>query len=598
VELEILARLLFLLLLFQIEPNLTPEVYFRQQVNGGANVVEKLVNLLTDYAPSTIRIMLSEVKSLVHKQLSGRGLIIAVDEAHLAEQTLPYLISPTVLANKSDFLNEKRQIRKKYRRSFLTPLSATLSSLSIGASVIMSGTAFSLADADRVYSGIVKPDLFVRVVKFPNMKEVSLDPYLNKIVNLDACATPPAKRQKICGRNRFCVSPIQQLLKTGDTPSLTKQEVWDNAVDNAIAAVKQELSKRINDLLSSDLGGGITQCLCRMVLAGKLYSSKITFPMLKQADLVDRGLCALQPCGDDYHWKMEEPLVLEVAEQALRDCDVDPVYESCVTLLNDLLLQLGNTTTTKGNILEPIVRRTIKNFNGKLISELPFLGIPIAQLPTWCKTQKLDIKDIGTADKLGKDDLTFFVNRILSYLLCPASGTRPDGAWFFTPNYGGSLAIKFYTTPIAKVVHDSNVSSSDLLACFLQTTGEINLNLKKYRLAYEQSLKKDPIHGALRIHLEFPRSAHSKSHVVGNDVLVFVTCDNLDSFFCESGADAAMMKDIKKVIRYVATQAKEDEKRKGCGCTTGCQNRCLQCFKQGKYCGSGCTCRNCKNKSV
>lgn len=52
-------------------------------------------------------------------------------------------------------LNQYNQVDPDVRRSFLTALSATLDSLTIGASIVISGTSITLLNVERIYSGKV-----------------------------------------------------------------------------------------------------------------------------------------------------------------------------------------------------------------------------------------------------------------------------------------------------------------------------------------------------------------------------------------------------------------------------------------------------------
>ncbi|KAF9981416.1 hypothetical protein BGZ65_003976 [Modicella reniformis] len=159
VELEFLARLLFLLLLLNNNPDLEPQQFFREQTTEGASVIRELVYKLREYDNLTIQVMLGRVQTklrsfLVPKRL---GLVIALDEAQNAVTGIlsEKLISPSALIKSRDAVfDNKNQIRSKFRRGFLTPMSAALSNMR--ATLVILGTALSLQDADHVYSAIAK----------------------------------------------------------------------------------------------------------------------------------------------------------------------------------------------------------------------------------------------------------------------------------------------------------------------------------------------------------------------------------------------------------------------------------------------------------
>jgi len=110
-------------------------------------------------------------------------------------------------------------------------------------------------------------------------------------------------------------------------------------------------------------------------------------------------------------------------------------------------------------------------------------------LPTWCRGRKLQIDEIGTAGGFGygaentEADLKFLIDQPSNKLLVEKSGTRRDGAWFFSDNrYAGSLAIKFYANAIPQSDHKKNETSSDIRCSFLQADGaRENPSLKRIR---------------------------------------------------------------------------------------------------------------------
>ena len=137
---------------------------------------------------------------------------------------------------------------------------------------------------------------------------------------------------------------------------------------------------------------GITDTLCRMVVAAKLNGSRMTFPRIEDADFVDQGICALTMRNlwlsliysenDEYYWKMEEFLVINTLEEQLQKVDIDAEFEESLRALDSVLSTLGTSSSSKGNAIEPILRHTLKSWNGHKLAELPFLRE--LKLPLWC----------------------------------------------------------------------------------------------------------------------------------------------------------------------------------------------------------------------
>ncbi|KAF9177689.1 hypothetical protein BGZ50_008451, partial [Haplosporangium sp. Z 11] len=134
VEIEFLARLLFLQLLLINNPDLEPQQFFREQTTKGASTIGKLVHKLQEYDNRTINAMLGQVQTNIRGFLLPRrlGVVIALDEAQVASNRIlaGKLISPSGLIMKKNILFDKQgQIQPEFRRGFLTPLSATLSNM-------------------------------------------------------------------------------------------------------------------------------------------------------------------------------------------------------------------------------------------------------------------------------------------------------------------------------------------------------------------------------------------------------------------------------------------------------------------------------------
>ena len=568
VELEFLARLLFLQLLFNNNAQLTPEQFFREQTNGGAVTIGVLVDRLRVFESRTIRTMLNftQDKLAVHLNRQRQGLVVALDEAQIAGgHILPgEFISPTAITKTDEIFNGKDELKERYGRGFLTPLCATLGD--VRATLVVLGTSLSLQDADHVYSAVGKRTDFHRIMQFPSFDDQDVEDVLSELVDISDCTLPHVKRRKVTGRARFSVSVVRELFELHHTDPHTKQTKLDKAFDSAINLAKTELRDKVRDLLDNDRTGDVAHLLGRMVLAFKLQGGKIWFSSDGQADFMDKALCSLRMHTDGVHWLMDEPLVVEVVEEELNRSNVDPAFSEHLRQLNGIIENLGVKSSAKGNALEPLVRQSLRRFNNFYLADLPFLKN--IELPTWCNGLKLQIDDINTAGGFGYGtddtmaDLKFLIDRPSNKLLVQQSGTRQDGAWFFSDNhYAGSLAIKFYSNAIPQADHKGNETSSDIRCSFLQVDGnKKNPSLEKIRNSFVASGVTSEIKGILRIHLELPRVQGVKlaTHVNRDrtsgieDVMVYIGLSNMDDFFYEGIKENN--RDIlylKRLIRYV-----------------------------------------------
>ncbi|KAG0330809.1 hypothetical protein BG004_001975 [Podila humilis] len=573
VELEFLARMLLLQLLFNGNAQLTPEGFFREQTHGGVTTIEKLVKKLRMYDTETISLMCSEVQNKIAGDIAkrGLGLVIALDDAQVASECiLPgKFISTGVLfgINKRIF-DDKYEIREIYGRGVLSPLSAALSHRR--ATLVMLGTLQSLLREDSPYGTIAKDTGFRTILQFPSFDDQNVEDVLSELVDISGCAIPDIKRLNLTGRPRFSVSVVRELFKLDNDPC-SKQTKLDKAVDSAINQEKEALCSNVRDLLDNDTTGEIAHLLGRMVLAYKLQGGNVWFSGCSQADFINKALCSVHIVAYDT-WLMDEPLVVEVVEEELVRSNVDPEFSEHLHQLNGIIEKLGVKPSPKGDALEPLVRQSLRRFNNCYLADLPFLKN--IELPTWCHGLKLQIDDINTASGFGYGsddtmaDLQFLVDRPSNTVLVQQSGESWDSAWFFSDtHYAGALAIKCLSDEeMSEYGYEKYETCTDIRCSFLPPDwAEKNPSMEKIRDNFVASCEVNEIKGVIRIHIVFPGVKHMYEKPVTHvkrdastgieDVMVYIEMSNMDEFFYEGiGEDSGDILNLKRVIRYVLSR--------------------------------------------
>ncbi|KAG0041828.1 hypothetical protein BGZ89_007215, partial [Linnemannia elongata] len=346
----------------------------------------------------------------------------------------------------------------------------------------------------------------------------------------------------------------------------SKQVDLEDAVDKSIEHTMNGLRAGVRIILENDKTGEAARLLGRMVLAYHLQDGKISFSSQQQSDFVDKALCRLRPHPDGIHLVLDEPMVVEAVQEELKASDKDPALSEYLDQLYRIVTNFGVASTSKGDALEPLVRRSLQRFNGFRLVDLPFLQ-SIA-LPKWCDDLRLQIDGINTANGFGYTDigvaadLAFLADCPPNKMLIASYSTRPDGAWFFSDKrYAGTLAIKFYSSRLAQKAHQSNETSSDIRGCFLQKDGTtLNPTLATIRSNFVASGTPSNLRGILRIHIELPDVQYGMpaTHVLTNpvtgdqDVMVYINLSNMDDCFFEGISEYRdEMIQLKKVIRFV-----------------------------------------------
>ncbi|RPB23667.1 hypothetical protein L211DRAFT_235418 [Terfezia boudieri ATCC MYA-4762] len=297
VKVELLARLLFLCMLFKKNQNLTPEEYFREQINGASEAIHAIVLQLKLYCIDSIDLLLTNVRQELRKKIDdSRGLVVAVDEAQIAEKFIlsgRFIAPSKELLPDSQLFNSKGRVHKEYTRGFFTPLCATLS---IYTTLVVLGTSLSLSHTDRLESAISKQSYLQVIHNFPSASESQVVGLLKRSLNLEDCDIDASKHQKLSGRLRFSASIITHFNQSD--LSDCKQKRLDHTVDKAIMSAKADLRATIEDML---MDGNAKKLLSRIVLAYKLGDSKIGFAYQFDVDYVIGNLCALTRHSDEYN---------------------------------------------------------------------------------------------------------------------------------------------------------------------------------------------------------------------------------------------------------------------------------------------------------
>jgi hypothetical protein len=140
-----------------------------------------------------------------------------------------------------------------------------LDTLGIPCSLVFAGTEFSLTNADRVYSAIVKPERLRRITSFPIIHAHKVEPTIDSIVDISDCTIQEPSKQQIQGRNRFAIGIVAQLiyaLSSAGAPPMKqqdKQRLLDEAVTAAIEVAAFDIKSKIEDLVANNPKKGLNK---------------------------------------------------------------------------------------------------------------------------------------------------------------------------------------------------------------------------------------------------------------------------------------------------------------------------------------------------
>ncbi|RUO95674.1 hypothetical protein BC936DRAFT_143461 [Jimgerdemannia flammicorona] len=282
IELEFTARRIFLLLLFNMDPHITPEQYFYEQMNGGIETIARLVRMLRQYNPALVYDVSHDVETQLIKHLGTHALVIALDDA------------PVVINHIS--------------RKFFTLLCSLVSRMQ--ATLVILGTSLSLMDEDHARVSVAGQSDRVNILNFPFCAVDGVEKMLNNTIDLSGCIiTQP---NLLTGRLGFSANVINFINDADHT--IAKQAVLNRAVDLAINHAKSFLMSKVESLLDNYKA---CEVLCRMILAYKYENCNTAFEYPTEIDFTDKALCSVKGEAGDYSWTMDEPCVVDVVQQIL-----------------------------------------------------------------------------------------------------------------------------------------------------------------------------------------------------------------------------------------------------------------------------------------
>ena len=215
---------------------------------------------------------------------------------------------------------------------------------------------------------------------------------------------------ELVGRKRLMASVALKLIDDGlkDDDKLLSLK---SAINSSVQKHHDRMYNRLLEEVKKLENNNIKHLLEKMVLASLLTDGQMTFLAAEnnQRDLVDIGLCRLISEGQNFRYKLAEPLAIRVAVEVLNaeDITVDSiVLNKAKRDLLDSLIQFGSKSSQKGLPAEILTCSQLLLWNGKKLAELPIINKTINEmkLPSWMNDISLNISKYGTAEQLGYTD--------------------------------------------------------------------------------------------------------------------------------------------------------------------------------------------------
>ncbi|PKY47329.1 hypothetical protein RhiirA4_462483 [Rhizophagus irregularis] len=400
IALEFVARVFYLILLKKLVMDLSPQQYLLAQINGGQMCIADIKYSLASY-----EFEIDDLESIF--RISSRYL-----EEQLGGQPI-FSIDKANIAITKYFFGDFRNLNGK-PCGLLTPMVVFL--FDQRASIVISGTSFSLEQKESVLSDVSKGVINEYLDEFGSFTIENIESYLRSLLELSECDLKSIEEFKClighpCFASRLVVEIIRVENKYGENKS--KQDVFKEAIKATIKAVDERLKSTLEKFIEV-----ANDDISRYELDDR------------SRKLIDSGIAHLAE-NNNKSLVIDEPLAVDVVKTATNISD-----------------------TSKGCTWQYLAQSKLMSFNGRTVANFVHTiydddifeigGIRKTNLPEWTNKAIINIKSYGDLEKLSwqlhdkfgkfKDDV-MFIEMLLEnpknreYMLDPNIIMRPDGVY-------------------------------------------------------------------------------------------------------------------------------------------------------------------------
>ncbi len=271
-------------------------------------------------------------------------------------------------------------------------------------------------------------------------------------------------------------------------------------------------------------------------------------------DLVHIGIARLLEVDEDQGWFDLSGLISQEAVVEVLEADPQKRWSPVVEAAKRL------TPRAQGEVGEDIVGRGLVSLSNSELTVADFARkfLPTRQLPEWSNTAKIKLNRWGLPIQYGCEDLASFLEKaagkdafFCNALVSPSTTARPDGVAVCPITDSSFFSVLFSSKLMSEPMREKDIESdrlsTELSKLFFLRNGkcqdkngdEVNV---RQRARCTAALSHLGIHvGSLRVHCILPRAGKKGvelSCVQGNDIILYISEDNLPILFDSDTADA------------------------------------------------------------
>jgi hypothetical protein len=453
------------------------------------------------------------------------------------------------------------------------------------ASIVISGTSFSLSQGESVLSDIGKGVTNEYLDEFGSFTIKNVESYLESLLELSDCDFTSIKEFKcLAGRPRFASRLVMEIIrvegKCGETES--KQNVLKIAIKATIKAISERLKSTLEKFIEVANNGsdshGWKNTMDALFIGCQFFGGYVTRHEVddREIKLIDSGIAHLLE-NNKRSLVIDEPLAVEVVKTVLLPIYKKPGEALLQKLTAELKRKATNVSdTSKGHTWQYLAQAKLMSLNCRTVADFVHTiydddifeigGIRKTNLPEWTNKAIINIKSYGDLEKLswqlrdkfGKfEDDVEFIEMLLGnptnrkYMLDPSIIMRPDGVYIGNNIYHND---DYWTLLFSAKMYGSSFSGKDInhdkrttewkYAYYEDGESENTHQIKKHVIKGRlDTVRNKYIHqGSIRIHFILPGLAKSKyksedrggCRVEGDDVIMYIDQNLLNKYFQNS----------------------------------------------------------------
>jgi hypothetical protein len=525
----VLSRMMFLKVLREIDPQLSPVLFLMHQLMNSRAVQNCFLQLNS-----------LDFKTLVsmRNRYIDFEITFCVDEAHVLVEHLGDMI---ITSSDGNHLQANGDVNDDAKRGTLSVLLWAIKECEVSTKVIFAGTSRKLRNIDYFGTHETKPLIPVVLSKFAAWDKFMALDYVSSLVNISRSCLQTVLQDNYRPRvlENFVYDLFSIAMNDMDSPKQVRDKRIankykltepDDIVQESYQAILHRFTRVTIEPLSKVIRISMqTELMLKLLLSSMLSSTgkPINCHMDERQTLFfEETVGAIYIIPGETGYSFFEGYVIESFLHNFENELQAYNLTSSFNLLRVIINLEGGKTFAKGTPFEAVVIQELVKLRGLRINDV---------------VRKFGIEDFNDLDvqmptvESTTSDEEIIANRPTNTFFRPTNQFRPDIVAFLGIYTCLSFGIKIYTSKISKPIHDDNLASTDPALYFQKNGRPTNMEKRKQ---WKASTKAAPILHSIRFLIELPCLAEKvKFDDVNEDVngkktvIIMISKSNMHKLF-------------------------------------------------------------------